>query len=381
MILRCLEGQRQRPGAVWYPALDGSSWPASAVIPVQTGRNEPGKTSVNSKCAFGIDAIRAHRGSSALPPDSRRRGDRHPGMPRHCTGRGMLRPRAAAARSHHACPPRRPPRSPGSARASLPRRLAQQAGRRVSRRARRDLWPDFTGHGAWMLVTARKGPAEALTARDACGDSCHRHSPSSAMPALWPVRRHWRWHDNGRPGASGLLIASGPSVLIETVRGPQSPGSVLGRVGRVAAIGSAAALSSGQVPAAVYGGLCACVDALVAVLALRWADLALRRLDFLCLAGAVAGLVLLARYGPRPPRSPCRCSGPDRLHPDDGPCLAEAARGDLERIRPVCRSGLAGASGRRLRRVRCRRLPGLPGVADTAVTGIILARRALCGIR
>jgi hypothetical protein len=25
-----------------------------------------------------------------------------------------------------------------------------------------------------MLVTARKGPAEALTARDACGDSCHR---------------------------------------------------------------------------------------------------------------------------------------------------------------------------------------------------------------
>jgi hypothetical protein len=36
------------------------------------------------------------------------------------------------------------------------------------------------------------------------------------------------------------------------------------------------------------------VDALVAVLALRGADLAFRRLDFLCLAGAVAGLVLLA---------------------------------------------------------------------------------------
>jgi hypothetical protein len=37
-----------------------------------------------------------------------------------------------------------------------------------------DLWPDFTGHGAWMPVTARKGPAETLTALDACQGSCHR---------------------------------------------------------------------------------------------------------------------------------------------------------------------------------------------------------------
>ncbi len=36
------------------------------------------------------------------------------------------------------------------------------------------LWPDFTGYGTWMLVTARKGPAEARTALHACEDSCHR---------------------------------------------------------------------------------------------------------------------------------------------------------------------------------------------------------------
>ena len=37
-----------------------------------------------------------------------------------------------------------------------------------------ELWPDFTGYGAWMLVTARKGSAKALTALYACEDSCHR---------------------------------------------------------------------------------------------------------------------------------------------------------------------------------------------------------------
>jgi hypothetical protein len=54
-----------------------------------------------------------------------------------------------------------------------PRVLGAAAGYPVAPGAHH-LWPDFTGHGAWMLVTARKGPAEALTARDACGDSCHR---------------------------------------------------------------------------------------------------------------------------------------------------------------------------------------------------------------
>ncbi len=96
--------------------------------------------------------------------------------------------------------------------------------------------------------------------------------------------------------ASGLLIAIGSvPYLIETLRGTAKPQVVSWAVwAALLAIGSAAALSSGQVPAAVYGALCAAVDALVAVLALRGADLAFRRLDFLCLAGAVAGLVLLA---------------------------------------------------------------------------------------
>ena len=72
------------------------------------------------------------------------------------------------------------------------------------------------------------------------------------------------------------------------------------------AIGSAAALSSCQVPAAAYGALCAAECALVAVLALHGADLAFQRLDFLCLAGAVAGLVLLALVrAPAAARSPC----------------------------------------------------------------------------
>jgi len=64
MILRCLEGQRERPGAVVFVArrveLAGAGGDS-----VQTGRNESGKTSVNSisaylagKCAFEIDAIR-----------------------------------------------------------------------------------------------------------------------------------------------------------------------------------------------------------------------------------------------------------------------------------------------------------------------------------
>ncbi|HEX2744101.1 MAG TPA: hypothetical protein VHN16_06810 [Streptosporangiaceae bacterium] len=96
--------------------------------------------------------------------------------------------------------------------------------------------------------------------------------------------------------ASGLLIAIGSvPYLIETLRGTAKPQVVSWAVwAALLAIGSAAALSSGQVPAAVYGALCAGVDALVAVLALRGADLAFRRLDFLCLAGAVAGLALLA---------------------------------------------------------------------------------------
>lgn len=177
MILRCLEGQRQRPGAVWYPALDGSSWPASAVIPVQTGRNEPGKTSVNSKCAFGIDAIRAHPrvlGAAAGTPDDEATGTRAcQGIARgeECYGRVP-----AAARSAPCLPA-----ATAAAFAWLSESISAEAGW-LSKLAAgypvapgaHHLWPDFTGHGAWMLVTARKGPAEALTARDACGDSCHR---------------------------------------------------------------------------------------------------------------------------------------------------------------------------------------------------------------
>src|ERR1035438_1254375 len=36
-----------------------------------------------------------------------------------------------------------------------------------------ELWPDFTGYGAWMLVTAQKGPEEALTVLQACENSYH----------------------------------------------------------------------------------------------------------------------------------------------------------------------------------------------------------------
>jgi len=367
MILRCLEGQRQRPGAVWYPALDGSSWPASAVIPVQTGRNEPGKTSVNSKCAFGIDAIRAHPrvlGAAAGTPDDEATGTRAcQGIARgeECYGRVP-----AAARSAPCLPA-----ATAAAFAWLSESISAEAG-----------WLSKLAAGYPVAPGAR--PLAGLH-RPRRVDAGHRPERTGGgadrarrVRGLLPpgIHRHPRCPPCGRCGgtgagmttaalaASGLLIAIGSvPYLIETVRGTAKPQVVSWAVwAALLAIGSAAALSSGQVPAAVYGGLCACVDALVAVLALRWADLALRRLDFLCLAGAVAGLVLLATV-----RAPAAAvavsvgSGPDRLHPDDGPCLAEAARGDLERIRPVCRSGLAGASGRRLRRVRCRRLPGLPG--------------------
>jgi len=75
-----------------------------------------------------------------------------------------------------------------------------------------------------MLVTARKGPAEALTARDACGDSCHRAFTVIAMPACGRCGGTGAGMTTAALAASGLLIAIGSvPYLIETCAGPQSP--------------------------------------------------------------------------------------------------------------------------------------------------------------
>jgi hypothetical protein len=56
---------------LWYSSLDGPSWPTPAVIPVQTDRNEPGKTSVNSIIAWGGEyyglVFAAARSAPGLP--------------------------------------------------------------------------------------------------------------------------------------------------------------------------------------------------------------------------------------------------------------------------------------------------------------------------
>jgi len=178
--------------------------------------------------------------------------------------------------------------------------------------------------------------------------------------------------------ASGLLIAIGSvPYLIETLRGTAKPQVVSWAVwAALLAIGSAAALSSGQVPAAVYGALCACVDALVAVLALRGADLAFRRLDFLCLAGAVAGLVLLATV--RTPAAAVAVSVaadliayiPTMVHawrkPHEETWSAYALYAAAAWLAlAVADFGVFAAVA----------YPAYLAVADTGVTGIILARR------
>ncbi len=91
-------------------------------------------------------------------------------------GRGILRPRVRR-RQVRTWPARRDGR-----RVRLAQRKHLSRGRPANKLAAEypvapgahELRPDFTGYGAWMLVTARKGPAEVLTALYACEDSCHR---------------------------------------------------------------------------------------------------------------------------------------------------------------------------------------------------------------
>jgi len=183
MILRCLEGQRERPGAVVFVArrveLAGAGGDS-----VQTGRNESGKTSVNSisaylagKCAFEIDAIRTRPwvlGAAADTVDDEAIGTwacQGIAWGEEYYGRVF-----AAARSAPGLPA-----ATAAAFAWLNESISPEvdrlnklaAGYPVAPGAH-ELWPDFTGYGAWMLVTARKGPAEARTALYACEDSCHR---------------------------------------------------------------------------------------------------------------------------------------------------------------------------------------------------------------
>jgi hypothetical protein len=109
--------------------------------------------------------------------------------------------------------------------------------------------------------------------------------------------------------ASGAFtVAAAVPYTVATARGHARPQAVSWGVwAALMAIGAVAALSNGQVPAAVYGLCCAAECALIAVLALRGprsgrdppATVKLprgrtARLDFICLGGAVAGLVLLA---------------------------------------------------------------------------------------
>jgi hypothetical protein len=109
--------------------------------------------------------------------------------------------------------------------------------------------------------------------------------------------------------ASAVLSAAGSvPVIRNTLRGKDKPVPVSWLLwAGILAIGGVAALDAGQVPAAVYLIACAAECALVGVLALRIpaADrdppVTVRlpraghiRLDLICLAGGVVGLVLLA---------------------------------------------------------------------------------------
>ena len=107
-----------------------------------------------------------------------------------------------------------------------------------------ELRPDFTGYGAWRLVTARKGPAEALTALYACEDSCHRAftvvrdarplADAGALAHDAAVRAHRR---------AGELGPGPPSA--RWVRWPVLPGffPVLASVPPAPAIAATAALA------------------------------------------------------------------------------------------------------------------------------------------
>jgi len=165
------------------------------VIPVQTPRNEPGKTSVNSTCASGIDAIRAHPrvlGAAAGTPDDEAIGTRAcQDMARGEEYYGRV---PAAARSA----PGRLPAATAAAFAWLSESISAEAGW-LSKLAAwypvapgaHDLWPDFTGHGAWMPVTARE--------RTGGDPDRARRVPGRLLP---DIHRHPRCPPSGRCGGT-----------------------------------------------------------------------------------------------------------------------------------------------------------------------------------
>lgn len=91
-----------------------------------------------------------------------------------------------------------------------------------------------------------------------------------------------------------LTFAAAVPYMIQTLRGTTKPQVVSwGIWTAITAIGGVAALASHQIPAAVLGLACAAECAVIAVLGLREQVYSFSRLDACCLAGAVAGLVLL----------------------------------------------------------------------------------------
>ena len=180
---------------------------------------------------------------------------------------------------------------------------------------------------------------------------------------------------------SGLLTVIGSvPYVIATLRGAARPQVVSWSVwAALLAIGSAAALSDGQVPAAAYSGFCAAECALVAVLAVRGGDLAFRRLDVLCLAGAAAGLVLLAVVRASAAAVAVTVAADLIAYI---PTIAHAWRAPREE---TCSAYVLYAAGAWLALavadfsvLAAVAYPAYLAVADTGVACMILARRTLC---
>lgn len=180
---------------------------------------------------------------------------------------------------------------------------------------------------------------------------------------------------------SGLLTVIGSvPYVIATLRGAARPQVVSWSVwAALLAIGSAAALSDGQVPAAAYSAFCAAECALVAVLAMRGGDLAFRRLDVLCLAGAVAALVLLAVVRASAAAVAVTVAADLIAYL---PTIAHAWRAPREE---TCSAYVLYAAGAWLALavadfgvLAAVAYPAYLAVADTGVACMILARRALC---